>query len=147
MHYRDFWCLDPASWEWEVLNMNPVPSARSGHRMARWNNLVVLFGGFVDTGSNTTYLDDCWIFDLSKRAWKKVDWLNVHASKPTARSAFHLQPFEEGVWLYGGYCQVKNAKGVATGHVMNDVWMLKMDSDDHSMIRWDKKKTGSTAPM
>lgn len=149
IHYRDFWCLDPATnWQWEMLNVNPMPSARSGHRIACWKNLVVLFGGFVDTGAATTYLDDCWIFDLRKKSWIKVDWLNVHASKPTARSAFQLQACEAGVLLYGGYCQIKSEKSkVPTGHVLNDVWLLKLDEDNKDLIRWDKKKTGSTAPL
>lgn len=73
-------------------------SARSGHRMAMWKNYLVLFGGFIDTGARTTYLDDCeslfwhciaqcteaprrvlsaffravWIFDTSEYKWKEI---------------------------------------------------------------------------
>lgn len=147
LHYRDFWCLDTTNWTWTSLNINPLPPARSGHRMVTWGNFIILFGGFVDTTGTTTYLDDLWLFDFTKQTWKKVDWFNVNVPKPTPRSAFQLCSFEEGALLYGGYCQVKSKNGSYKGEVLNDIWVLRMDPEDMTQIRWDKKKTGSSAPL
>jgi N-acetylneuraminic acid mutarotase len=147
LHYRDFWCLDTANWTWTSLNVNPLPPARSGHRMTTWANFIILFGGFIDTIGTTTYLDDLWLFDFVKQSWKKVDWLNVSVPKPSPRSAFQLCAFEDGALLYGGYCQVKAKNGSYKGEVLNDIWVLKMDSEDLTQLRWDKKKTVSTAPL
>lgn len=148
LHYRDFWSLDPATWTWESLPCTaPIPPARSGHRMAVWGDFIVLYGGFMDTTGNTTYMDDLWLYSFTSRSWKKVDWMNVHTLKPSARSAFQFCPSDEGIVLYGGYCQVKGKSGVPKGQVLNDCWLLKMaDASNLELIRWEKRKTGSTAP-
>lgn len=153
LHYRDFWCLNVDDWSWSNLTGGQLPPSRSGHRMVSvGGDFIVLFGGFIDTSGSAIYLDDLWLYQFSTGSWKKVDWLNVHAPKPSPRSAFQFCPFPEddgkfGVLLYGGYCQVKGKSGIPKGQVLHDTWVLKFDPSDLGQLRWDKKKTGSTAPV
>lgn len=152
LHYRDFWALDPRTWTWEALPSQGLPPARSGHRMAVWGpHWAVLYGGFIDTnGSTTAYLEDLWLYHFPTRAWRRVDWLNPELPRPSARSAFQLSASAEGLVLYGGYCQVKGRNGVPKGQVLNDLWLLRMPSPDGDLqleLRWERRKTGSTAPL
>ena len=57
-HYRDFWIFDIPTHAWERIETKVRPSARSGHRMAMWKHLIVLFGGFYDPG----YRSECLTF-------------------------------------------------------------------------------------
>jgi len=125
--------------------MKPIPSPRSGHRMAQWKHLIVLFGGFYDAGAETKYLDDLWIFDTKEYKWLKVDWLNDPNAKPSPRSGFQFLSLDSGIILYGGYNQVKVKGGIYEGHVLSDMWHLKIDSSDLKRTRWEKRKISNTA--
>ena len=74
------------AWEDLTSMMKPLPSPRSGHRMALWKHLIVMFGGFYDAGAETKYLDDLWLFDTREYKWIKVDWLNDPNIHLTAES-------------------------------------------------------------
>lgn len=137
-HYSDTWLLDCATKEWTKIEQKNGPSARSGHRMAVWKNFLVLHGGFRDLGSSTTYLNDCWLFDITSYKWKQVEFPRNH-SVPDARSGHSLIADTEGVILWGGYCKVKAGKGLQKGKILNDCWYLKM-SNDPGAIRWERRK-------
>ncbi|KAK0556106.1 Kelch repeat-containing protein 3, partial [Tilletia horrida] len=68
----DLWVFSIASHSWERIDTKVRPSARSGHRMAAWKQYLILFGGFVDTGARTTYLNDCWVFDTLDYKWSEI---------------------------------------------------------------------------
>lgn len=146
-HYKDFWLLDLKTFSWEDLTSTtkPLPSPRSGHRMALWKHFIVMFGGFYDAGAETKYLDDLWLFDTREYKWTKVDWLNDPNAKPTARSGFQLVSLESGVILYGGYNQVKIKGGIYEGQVLSDMWLLKIEPLDLKRTRWEKRKISNTA--
>ena len=146
-HYKDFWQLDLKTYAWEDLTsiVKPLPSPRSGHRMALWKHLIVMFGGFYDAGAETKYLDDLWLFDTREYMWTKVDWLNDVNAKPSPRSGFQLISLESGVILYGGYNQVKVKGGIYEGQVLSDMWHLKIDPVDLKKTRWEKRKISNTA--
>ena len=146
-HYKDFWMLDLKTFAWEELTSTckPLPSPRSGHRMAMWKHIAVMFGGFYDAGADTKYLDDLWLFDTRAYQWTRVDWLNDPNTRPSPRSGFQLLPMEAGVLLYGGYCQVKGKGGVSEGVVLSDTWLLKLDADDLRKTRWEKRKISASA--
>jgi hypothetical protein len=126
--------------------VKPLPSPRSGHRMVQWKHFIVLFGGFYDAGAETKYLDDLWIFDTKEFKWLKVDWLNDPNAKPSPRSGFQFISLETGIILYGGYNQVKVKGGIYEGHVLSDMWHLKIDAVDVKKTRWEKRKISATAP-
>ena len=119
------------------------PNARSGHRMAMWKHFIVLFGGFVDTGARTTYLQDLWVFDTYEYKWKEIKQNDLR--RPSARSGFSFLSTPEGIVLYGGYCK-KYVKGQRTqGLALEDAWFLQMD-EDLSKIEWVKRKKIGYAP-
>ena len=59
------WCFDIATTSWERFDTRVRPSARSGHRMAMWKSLLVLYGGFIDTGIKTRYLCVCFLVTVA----------------------------------------------------------------------------------
>ena len=112
-HYRDFWCLDLASMQWEQVTAKNGPSARSGHRMTHVRESLVLFGGFFDNLREVKYYNDCYIFDLSLYKWTRIT-PEPNAALPSPRSGFQLVPEPAGganghgvVILYGGYFKKK----------------------------------------
>lgn len=143
-HYSDSWLLDCSTKEWTKIEQKNGPSARSGHRMAVWKNFIILHGGFRDLGTSTTYLNDCWLFDITTYKWKQVEFPTNHPV-PDARSGHSLISDQEGAILWGGYCKVKAGKGLQKGKILTDCWYLKMNSNP-SAIRWDRKKKQGFQP-
>lgn len=142
-HYRDLWVYSIAERTWEKVETKVRPSARSGHRMAMWKHFIVLFGGFVDTGARTTYLQDLWVFDTYEYKWKEIKQNDLR--RPSARSGFSFLSTPEGIVLYGGYCK-KYVKGQRTqGLALEDAWFLQMD-EDISKIEWIKRRKVGYAP-
>ena len=142
-HYRDLWAFNISDRTWERFDTKLKPSARSGHRMALWKHLIVLFGGFHDVGIRTTYLSDLWIWDTVEYRWHEVVMRDVDR-KPSARSGFSFLPCPEGIILHGGYCkeyQGKQVKGVP----LDDTWFLKMDVEP-TKIKWERRKKVGYAP-
>ncbi|KAE8212562.1 hypothetical protein CF327_g3824 [Tilletia walkeri] len=121
-HYRDLWVFSIASHSWERIETKVKPSARSGHRMAAWKQYVILFGGFVDTGARTTYLNDCWVFDTLDYKWTEIKSNPIRW--PSPRSGFSFLSTPEGIVLYGGYVK-RYVKGQRTqGVALDDIWFL-----------------------
>lgn len=110
-HYRDLWVFSIASKAWERVDTKVRPSARSGHRMVLWRQYLVLFGGFIDTGARTTYLQDLWMFDTSQYKWFEIPQNDL--KRPPARSGFSFISTPEGIVLHGGYCK-RYVKGQRT---------------------------------
>ncbi|EJT98146.1 galactose oxidase [Dacryopinax primogenitus] len=143
-HYRDFWQFDIPTGTWERIETKVRPTARSGHRMAVWKHLIVLFGGFYDPGVRTVYLNDIWLFDTQTYKWQEVEFRDVDR-KPSPRSGFSFLPVPEGVILHGGYCKEyvkgKRAHGVA----LEDNWLLRMDADP-KLLKWERRKKAGHPP-
>ena len=98
-HFRDFWCFDITTHQWDNIDTKIRPSARSGHRMAVWKHLIILFGGFYDPGivsmcslwcftkslqipHSARYLNDLWVFDTQEYTWTQVE-LKETDSRPS----------------------------------------------------------------
>ncbi|KAL3231132.1 Kelch repeat-containing protein 3 [Nakaseomyces bracarensis] len=144
-HYSDSWVLDCNTKEWSKIDSKVGPSARSGHRITVWKNFFILHGGFRDLGTSTTYLGDCWLFDITTYKWKQVEFPPNHPL-PDARSGHSLIPTADGAILWGGYCKIKaNKKGYQKGKILSDCWYLKMKSDI-SGIRWERRKKQGFQP-
>ena len=137
------------------------PSARSGHRMAAWNNKVILFGGFydVDSGPSVKYFNDLWVLEnLEPECEPQWRCLDAGASNPTymsnrpaSRSGHCLTVHMDTLFLFGGYSVYyppavqtdKNASKTAQGIPIlhNDLWKY----DLHSGV-WTTIKTGLGIP-
>ncbi|SCU87665.1 LAME_0D10990g1_1 [Lachancea meyersii CBS 8951] len=143
-HYSDTWLLDCNTKEWTKIEQKNGPSARSGHRMTVWKNYFILHGGFRDLGTSTTYLKDCWLFDITTYKWKQVEFPPNHPV-PDARSGHSIIPTQDGAVLWGGYCKVKAGKGLQKGKTLTDCWYLIMKADISS-IRWERRKKQGFQP-
>ncbi|KAG7697241.1 hypothetical protein KL933_001564 [Ogataea haglerorum] len=142
-HFSDTWILDSQTKEWAKVDGKGPPN-RSGHRMACWKNYVMLFGGFRDLGSHTTYLNDLWLFDITTYKWKQVEFPATH-SIPDPRSGHSFMATEFGAILYGGYCKVKAGKGLQKGKILTDCWALNMKSDP-AQIRFERRRKQGFQP-
>ena len=117
-HYGDTWRMDLSTYVWEQLMFSgpgAAPSARSGHRMVAYKNVLVLFGGFYDTGKTTRYYNDLWVFDLDKLTWEEK---KVAGSGPSPRGGCQLALHQETstVYVIGGYSTSKTGgKGRSAG--------------------------------
>ena len=183
-HFSDTWRLDVESksiqksmqmeadgksttcYSWHRLectkNSKQKPSARSGHRMAAWNNKVILFGGFydVDSGPSVKYHNDLWVLENLESdcepAWRCLDngvsGGTYTANRPAARSGHCLTVYMDTVYLFGGYSvyyppsaqtsdknSSKAAQGIPILH--NDLWKYDLQSGV-----WSAMKTGLGIP-
>ncbi|KAJ3503550.1 hypothetical protein NLJ89_g8380 [Agrocybe chaxingu] len=123
-HYRDFWCFDITTHSWDRIETKIRPSARSGHRMAVWKHLIVLFGGFYDPGVTTRYLNDLWIFDTQEYKWTQVEFKETE-SRPSYASALSNSK-TDGIVLHGGYCKEYMKGKRPVGVMLEDTWLLKI---------------------
>lgn len=143
-HYRDLWAFSVESKAWERIDTKLRPSARSGHRMTFWKHYLVLFGGFIDTGIKTQYLNDLWVFD-TQNTFKWTEIKQNDLRRPPPRSGFSFLSSPEGIVLHGGYCK-KYVKGQRTqGVALEDTWFLKMD-EDLTKLEWVKRRKVGYAP-
>jgi len=154
-HYNDFWSFECKSREWARVEVKgKAPPARSGHRMVAWKSFIVLWGGFQDTSASTKYLGDLWVFNVVTYTWTQIV-LPAHAQRPDARSSFSLLPHEQGAVLFGGYSKTKVANAQKKGgkmavsemgNVHEDSWLLRLDQEDLTKIRWERRKRPGNAP-
>ncbi|XBW34705.1 hypothetical protein QEN19_000272 [Hanseniaspora menglaensis] len=149
-HYKDTWVLNCSNKEWEKLDFPKsmkLPQGRSGAKFSYWKNYAILFGGFKDTGVETVYLQDCWVFDMLERTWKEIEFPK-NSPTPDARSGCSLIPFDDGMVLYGGYTKVKTTKkNISKGKILNDLWILKnFTANDLNKVRWEKKRKQGVQP-
>lgn len=160
-HYHDFWSFDIKAREWSrIETKGKAPPARSGHRMIGWKNYIVLYGGFQDTSLSTKYLNDLWVFDIDSYTWTGIT-LPTHSQRPDARSSFSFLPTEIGAVLFGGYSKQKvQTSGASStgrkqqigkntttevGHIHDDTWVLRLDTD-LTKIRWERRKKPGNLP-
>lgn len=114
--------------------------------MTLWKHLLVLFGGFIDTGARTTYLNDLWIFDTTEYKWYEMKQNDLR--RPLARSGFSFLTCPDGLILHGGYCK-RYVKGQRTqGVALDDTWILKFEfnSESNSTLNNSKNNSGSLLP-
>ncbi|TFK53261.1 galactose oxidase [Heliocybe sulcata] len=138
-HYRDLWCFDITTHQWERIDAKVTPSARSGHRMAMWKHYIVLFGGFYDPGITTRYLNDLWLFDTQEYRWKQIE-RKGDEKWPSPRSGFSFLPAADGILLHGGYCK-EYAKGKRpVGVMLEDTWFLRITQNEASTTETAPKK-------
>jgi N-acetylneuraminic acid mutarotase len=154
-HYNDLWRIDLSTYVWEqVLSTKGVsPSPRSGHRMVTYKNVIVMFGGFYDSGKTTRYYNDVWVFNLDALTWEQKE---ISSSGPSPRGGCQLALHQETAtaFVIGGYSVKKTEKKLASGGksghddddgekgiVHDDIWALDLVS-----WTWQKVKKEGMAP-
>ncbi|KAL8433073.1 hypothetical protein Efla_006272 [Eimeria flavescens] len=151
-HFKDFWRFDLKTNLWNkiiVESSTQVPSARSGHRMIVWRGLLVLFGGFHDTGRETRYYNDLHTFSFSENKWRKVEF-PPHAHIPEPRGGFVFVVAGDFVLLHGGFAKVRDTHKRVQGKTFTDTWLLDLKPLSKGalsqMPTWEKVKNSGTPP-
>lgn len=151
-HYGDMWRIDLSTWIWEQVQLKgPSPSRRSGHRMVVYKKLIILFGGFYDSGKDTKYYNDVWVFDTDNITWESKEKA-LKGSGPSPRGGCQLALHHEKAVLYviGGYSVIPKLSSIGKkssdgeddkGIVHDDVWAL-----DLTCWTWQKMKKEGMAP-
>eukprot|EP00388_Colpodella_angusta_P022575 GDKJ01057731.1.p1 GENE.GDKJ01057731.1~~GDKJ01057731.1.p1 ORF type:complete len:866 (+),score=286.93 GDKJ01057731.1:196-2598(+) len=127
-HFKDVWRFDIRTNRWEELKTTGVlPSARSGHRMIVWRNYIVVYGGFYDTVKDTKYFGDVCFLSLQTLQWRKME-VPSFANAPQARAACQicLSPKTEQMFIYGGFCKVKDTSRTVKGKILSDMWAINL---------------------
>jgi N-acetylneuraminic acid mutarotase len=104
------------------VNMNPSvsPPARAGNGMAYLkDDLVLIFGGI----SNKGYLEDTWIYDLTKNLWTEIK-TDIHPSKRYLPAMVHI---DDGKALLFG--------GDAFSYDSDETWLF-----DYESLSWTELK-------
>lgn len=160
-HYSDLWRIDTSTWVWEqvgVKGSSPSPTPRSGHRMIAYKNIIVMFGGFYDTGKTTRYYNDVWVFDLDSLTWEnKQNALGATGPSPRGGCQLALHAETSTVYVIGGYSVKHSTKSNVVGSkskgkkevddddekgiVHDDIWAL-----DLIKWSWQKVKKEGMAP-
>ena len=113
--------LDAITQTGHWVNMNPSisPPARSGHGMAYLkNDLVLIFGGDADDGR---FLDDTWIYDLSKNTWNEIK-SELRPAKLDLPALVHID--DGKVLLFGGTTKYYDS---------DETWLF-----DYETLSWTK---------
>ncbi|CAM6084445.1 unnamed protein product [Calypogeia fissa] len=103
---------------WELLEVAAAPPPRGAHGGCfAGDRKVVIFGGIASDG---TRLGDTWMLDLAETplCWREI----VTPISPRARSGHTL------TWVGGKRIILFGGRGVDF-EVMNDVWLLDLESD------------------
>jgi len=89
-HYNDMWCLDLKTFKWELLSSRgATPSSRSGHRTVLLRNLLILFGGFYESQTDTRWFNDLWIYNIPNNKWTNVPFSRLAQTPDARRYVYH----------------------------------------------------------
>ncbi|CDJ40445.1 kelch motif domain-containing protein, putative [Eimeria tenella] len=151
-HFKDFWKFDLKTNLWSkilVESSTQVPSPRSGHRMVVWRGLLVLFGGFHDTGRDTRYYNDLYIFIFGENRWRKIEF-PPHAHIPEARGGCVFIAVGDAILLHGGFAKIRDTNKRVQGKTFTDSWLLDLKplakGARTQTPNWEKIRNGGTPP-
>ncbi|RQX68230.1 kelch repeat-containing protein, partial [Toxoplasma gondii CAST] len=153
-HFKDLWkfCVKTSVWtKLEVANATEVPQARSGHRIALWRNMLLVFGGFHDTTRETRYFNDLHIYFFNDNKWRRVEF-PPHAAVPCARSGCLFLAYPQGdfVFMHGGFAKIKDTAKKVQGKTFTDTWILNLKpliADPRKEVpTWEKIRNVGAAP-
>lgn len=131
-HYSDLWRIDLSTYVWEqVLVKGNSPSPRSGHRMVAYKNVIILFGGFYDSGKTTKYYNDLWVFDLDLLTWEKKEGGNSPSPRGGCQLALHQETGT--MFVIGGYSVRKST----TAHLKHGKKGDDEEEDDKGIVHDD----------
>ena len=95
--FNDVWCYDPAVNKWEQLDcIGYIPAPREGHAASLVDDVMYVFGGRTDAGSD---LGDLAAFRISSRRW--YTFQNMGPS-PSPRSGHSMTTVGKSIIILGG---------------------------------------------
>eukprot|EP01135_Chromosphaera_perkinsii_P007933 Nk52_evm5s1073 gene=Nk52_evmTU5s1073 len=117
--FNDMWKLNLVSYTWEniVPTGSQIPSERSGHSTALWNDHLLMMGGGLCKGT-CVLNNELWAFSL-----KDHSWVNIRTSgpAPSPRHKLSLVVQNDQLVVFGGETTLPHK-------YFNDVWIFDMKS-------------------
>jgi N-acetylneuraminic acid mutarotase len=126
------WSYDPASNEWEALEIEIGPTALHGSRMVydEGSDRMIVFGG--DAFSPASMTDETWALDLDGATWEEMQ----PKERPPIRT-YYAMAYDAGsdrVILFGG-------AGPSIGEPFGDTWAYDFDTDS-----WERMEPKRSPP-
>ncbi|KAL8434626.1 hypothetical protein ACSSS7_003024 [Eimeria intestinalis] len=116
---------------------------------AIWRGLLILFGGFHDTGRDTRYYNDLHIFSFSENKWRKIEF-PPHAHVPEPRGGCVFVVVGDVAVLHGGFAKVRDTHKRVQGKTYTDTWLLDLKPLAKGALTqtpaWEKIKNSGTPP-
>lgn len=95
--FNDVWCYDPAVNQWSALDcIGYIPAPREGHAAALVDDVMYIFGGRTEEGTD---LGDLAAFRISSRRW--YTFQNMGPS-PSPRSGHSMTTVGKSIVILGG---------------------------------------------
>jgi len=95
--FNDVWCYNPISNRWSKIDcVGHIPAPREGHAAALVEDVMYVFGGRLEDGSD---LGDLCALRISERRW--YNFQNMEPS-PSPRSGHGMIVYKEKIILLGG---------------------------------------------
>jgi hypothetical protein len=151
-HYKDLWKYDVPSCTWEVIEASgEAPSQRSGHRLVVWRHYIICFGGFYDVNREMKYYNDVHLYCMRERKWKKLNF-SEHSKKPSGRSSSCIAIYNDTLYIYGGFAEVRVSTKTSRSSQMTDMWSLHLDDTNNEIDhiihgKWEKVSIKGIRPI
>ncbi|XP_069472847.1 leucine-zipper-like transcriptional regulator 1 homolog [Ambystoma mexicanum] len=118
----DFWRYTIERNEWEPLMCcDNSPEKLEGHSMVACKGVLYVFGGMLDSGF-TQGKTPLWMYNIDSEAWvlNQTKETELEFAGPVNRKSHSAVVFDAGMYLYGGYLDLKGAS--------EEFWFLNFDS-------------------
>lgn len=118
----DFWRYRIAYNEWEPLVCcEESPEKLEGHSMVAYQGVLYVFGGMLDSGF-TQGKTPLWLYNIDSEGWtwRQTKDTELEFTGPMNRKGHSAVVFEAGMYVYGGYLDLKGAS--------EEFWFLNFDS-------------------
>jgi N-acetylneuraminic acid mutarotase len=115
----DMWKLDKNK-EWQsVHTLGSVPSSRYGHSVASTGDIIVLWGGFSDSG----YQNDLYVFSALNNYWRKIE---PDGLLPSGKLGACLVLKLPAIYLFGGK---------SNGGLSDELWVYDTSNNSYTEIK------------
>ncbi|OQR99546.1 cobyrinic acid -diamide synthase [Thraustotheca clavata] len=137
---RNNWKQVPCS---TVYGEESIPTLRSNHAAATWNNIVLVFGGWDHHGLHP--LGDLELLDLKTNCWTHGSTRGV-APSPRGNPTMVVDPIHKQALVFGGWNQKERFNDVHSLDLNTWTWHLVVPTNsppvartDHSAVWWQGK--------
>lgn len=119
--------LDSFVWTFVDYNINK-PTARAGMPMLNYKEYLILFGG---SGTNSSYLNDLFFYDISNKIWFKPNNVLNQENIPSERAGHTAVIDDRLIYIYGG--------GGPSAAAASSIHILEIDPEPKILIKRNSK--------
>ncbi|KAM4626186.1 kelch domain-containing protein 1-like isoform 1-T2 [Discoglossus pictus] len=130
----DFWKYNIACNEWEQLPCSrDGPETLEGHSMVAHKDVLYIFGGMIDSGSNEENTP-LWLYDIDTGTWSESKAVEGKEARPTNRKGHSAVVYQDDMYIYGGYFDIKGA--------VEEFWVYSFGTEKWSALSPSTRGTG-----